>query len=100
MRPLKNMMEYAGIDAVRLEAMEDRLKKDVLAEVCDHLCAYVCMSVYLYVCMCVHARSICISVPVFRLGLCGCVHEFLMYSGASVCVCTYIVVQKHDCFFS
>jgi hypothetical protein len=32
-RPLKNMMEYAGIDASRLEAMEERLKKDVLAEV-------------------------------------------------------------------
>lgn len=32
-RPLKNMMEYAGIDAARLEAMEERLKKDVLAEV-------------------------------------------------------------------
>ena len=27
------MMEYAGIDASRLEAMEERLKKDVLAEV-------------------------------------------------------------------
>lgn len=27
------MMEYAGIDAARLEAMEERLKKDVLAEV-------------------------------------------------------------------
>ena len=33
MRPLKNMMEYAGIEAARLEAMEERLKKDVLAEV-------------------------------------------------------------------
>jgi hypothetical protein len=27
------MMEYAGIDARRLEAMEQRLKKDVLSEV-------------------------------------------------------------------
>ncbi len=27
------MMEYAGIDTPRLEAMEERLKKDVLAEV-------------------------------------------------------------------
>ena len=33
-RPLKNMMEYAGIEAARIEAMEERLKKDVLAEVC------------------------------------------------------------------
>ena len=32
-RPLKNMMEYAGIEAARIEAMEERLKKDVLAEV-------------------------------------------------------------------
>eukprot|EP00197_Chlamydomonas_leiostraca_P007983 CAMPEP_0202863826 /NCGR_PEP_ID=MMETSP1391-20130828/4304_1 /ASSEMBLY_ACC=CAM_ASM_000867 /TAXON_ID=1034604 /ORGANISM="Chlamydomonas leiostraca, Strain SAG 11-49" /LENGTH=1425 /DNA_ID=CAMNT_0049543499 /DNA_START=116 /DNA_END=4393 /DNA_ORIENTATION=- len=35
-RPLKNMMEYAGIDAARLEAMEERLKKDVLAEALRH----------------------------------------------------------------
>jgi hypothetical protein len=27
------MMEYAGIEAARIEAMEERLKKDVLAEV-------------------------------------------------------------------
>jgi hypothetical protein len=27
------MMEYAGIDTPRLEAMEERLKKDVLSEV-------------------------------------------------------------------
>jgi hypothetical protein len=26
------MMEYEGIDAARLEAMEERLKKDVLSE--------------------------------------------------------------------
>ena len=32
-RPLKNMMEYAGIEAARIEAMEERLKKDVVAEV-------------------------------------------------------------------
>ena len=32
-RPLKNMMEYNGIEAARIEAMEERLKKDVLAEV-------------------------------------------------------------------
>lgn len=31
-RPLKNMQEYAGIDAKRLEQMELRLKNDVLAE--------------------------------------------------------------------
>eukprot|EP00798_Chlamydomonas_sp_ICE-L_P002281 gene2281-8554_t len=31
-RPLKNMMEYAGIVAARLESMEERLKKDVLSE--------------------------------------------------------------------
>lgn len=35
-RPLKNMMEYEGIDAARLEAMEERLKKDVLAEALRH----------------------------------------------------------------
>lgn len=33
MRPLKNMMEYEGIDTERLEAMEERLKKDVVSEV-------------------------------------------------------------------
>lgn len=33
---MKNMMEYEGIDAARLEAMEDRLKKDVLAEALRH----------------------------------------------------------------
>lgn len=32
-RPLKNMAEYAGIDADRIASMEDRLKRDVLAEV-------------------------------------------------------------------
>lgn len=32
-RPLKNMMEYAGIDAERIASMEERLKRDVLAEV-------------------------------------------------------------------
>ncbi|KAG1680951.1 hypothetical protein FOA52_009910 [Chlamydomonas sp. UWO 241] len=35
-RPLKNMMEYEGIDFHRLEAMEERLKKDVLAEALKH----------------------------------------------------------------
>ncbi|KAI8474087.1 MAG: inositol hexakisphosphate-domain-containing protein [Monoraphidium minutum] len=30
--PLKNLQEYAGIDATRLERMERRLKEDVLAE--------------------------------------------------------------------
>lgn len=30
-RPLKNLMEYAGIEASRIESMEERLKKDVLA---------------------------------------------------------------------
>ena len=30
---MKNMMEYEGIDAARLEAMEERMKKDVVAEV-------------------------------------------------------------------
>ncbi|GLC33893.1 hypothetical protein PLESTM_000131000, partial [Pleodorina starrii] len=32
-RPLKNMAEYAGIDAERIASMEERLKRDVLAEV-------------------------------------------------------------------
>jgi hypothetical protein len=31
-RPMKNLQEYAGIDAERLERMEARLKQDVLAE--------------------------------------------------------------------
>ncbi len=31
-RPMKNLQEYAGIDAKRLERMEGRLKADVLAE--------------------------------------------------------------------
>ncbi|KAG2430310.1 hypothetical protein HYH02_013787 [Chlamydomonas schloesseri] len=31
-RPLKNMAEYAGIDAERVASMEERLKRDVLAE--------------------------------------------------------------------
>ena len=31
-RPLKNLQEYAGIEASRIESMEERLKKDVLAE--------------------------------------------------------------------
>ncbi|GFR48167.1 hypothetical protein Agub_g10003 [Astrephomene gubernaculifera] len=31
-RPLKNMAEYAGIDAERVAQMEERLKRDVLAE--------------------------------------------------------------------
>ena len=31
-RPMKNLQEYAGIDASRLERMEQRLKEDVLAE--------------------------------------------------------------------
>ncbi|GLI60364.1 hypothetical protein VaNZ11_002488 [Volvox africanus] len=31
-RPLKNMAEYAGIDAARIAQMEERLKRDVLAE--------------------------------------------------------------------
>jgi hypothetical protein len=30
--PLKNLQEYAGIDATRLERMERRLKEDVLGE--------------------------------------------------------------------
>lgn len=30
--PMKNLQEYAGIDATRLERMERRLKEDVLAE--------------------------------------------------------------------
>jgi hypothetical protein len=29
---MKNLQEYAGIDATRLERMERRLKEDVLAE--------------------------------------------------------------------
>jgi hypothetical protein len=31
-RPMKNLQEYAGIDAERLERMEARLKQDVLTE--------------------------------------------------------------------
>jgi hypothetical protein len=31
-RPMKNLQEYAGIDASRLERMEQRLKEDVLSE--------------------------------------------------------------------
>lgn len=31
-RPMKNLQEYAGIDARRLERMEQRLKDDLLAE--------------------------------------------------------------------
>ena len=32
-QPFKNMKEYHGIGSVRLEAMEERLKQDVLEEV-------------------------------------------------------------------
>lgn len=32
-RPLKNLQEYSGIDAARIESMEDRLRDDILAEV-------------------------------------------------------------------
>ncbi|KAF6255732.1 inositol hexakisphosphate-domain-containing protein [Scenedesmus sp. NREL 46B-D3] len=35
-RPMKNLQEYAGIDAERLERMEARLKQDVLAEAAHH----------------------------------------------------------------
>ncbi|WIA11258.1 hypothetical protein OEZ85_011384 [Tetradesmus obliquus] len=35
-RPMKNLQEYAGIDAGRLERMEARLKDDVLAEADHH----------------------------------------------------------------
>lgn len=59
-RPLKNMMEYAGIDAVRLGAMEERLKKDVLAEVSGCgccACAWRCT-----VCL-LHAYSPILFVP-------------------------------------
>eukprot|EP00878_Enallax_costatus_P006221 GHUV01006524.1.p1 GENE.GHUV01006524.1~~GHUV01006524.1.p1 ORF type:complete len:1656 (+),score=579.22 GHUV01006524.1:267-5234(+) len=35
-RPMKNLQEYAGIDAERLERMEARLKQDVLAEAAQH----------------------------------------------------------------
>ena len=54
-RPLNNMAEYAGIDAERVASMEERLKRDVLAEVGagvggggggvfggGHACVFVC----------------------------------------------------------
>ena len=56
-RPLKNMMEYAGIDAQRIEAMEARMKKDVLAEVRCQACppGRACMCV----CVCASVRCAC-----------------------------------------
>jgi hypothetical protein len=38
--PMKNLQEYAGIDATRLERMERRLKEDVLAEAGESRCPH------------------------------------------------------------
>jgi hypothetical protein len=43
-RPMKNLQEYAGIDAERLERMEARLKQDVLGEAGALLSVMVCIA--------------------------------------------------------
>eukprot|EP00882_Tetradesmus_deserticola_P029298 GHRQ01032800.1.p2 GENE.GHRQ01032800.1~~GHRQ01032800.1.p2 ORF type:complete len:113 (-),score=39.84 GHRQ01032800.1:36-374(-) len=40
--PMKNLQEYAGIDAERLERMEARLKQDVLLEAGARVLAWLC----------------------------------------------------------